>query len=232
MIFPTTSRLRGPRRWVLPLVAAAALLLLPGLSRADFTVNVQSVIAAAGSSNNALDITLTNSGPSAITVGGFAFEITTASSLLSFTAVNTGTTTATYIFNGHSLFGPDISNPPPALPGQTLDAADDYATPNQGFSVAANSTVGLGHVIFDVSSLASPGPISIALTGFPTSNFSDAAGRDITTANNTQFVGGTVTVRSVPEPTSLTLVALGGAGLVALRLRCQRRLSMTISRAE
>jgi hypothetical protein len=149
-----------------------------------------------------------------VTVGGFAFQISVGlSSALTFTAVDTSTTPS-YIFAGHSTFGPDISNQPPNLPGKTLAAEDNYNVALSGISLAAGSTVGLGDVHFNLSTAAS-GSILITLAAFPLTNFADASGHDITTSVGTVLSNGTVTVGSttVPEPSSLamtgTFLAIG-----------------------
>ena len=194
--------------------AAAALLttLAPAGARAGLIMAVQSVSASAGSTNDVLNLTLTNTGPSAVTIGGFSFQIG-AGSGVTFTSVDT-TTTPAYIFAGHSTFGPDISNSPPNLPGLNLAAGDTYATFGSGFSlgVGAGNAVGLGRVHFNVSTGAS-GSIPITLAGFPSSNLSNANGVDITQSSGTTFTSGTVTVLgiAVPEPSSLALGAFAVA---------------------
>jgi hypothetical protein len=179
----------------------------PSRAHAGFVFNVESVSATAGSMNDKLDVTLTNTGSSAVTIGGFAFEIS-AGSGVTFTAVDISTTTVPYIFAGNSGFGPDISNQPPNLPGNMLAALDFYATPGLGISLAAGETVGLGDVHFNVSLTAS-GPVAISFLGYPDTNLSDAAGNNISLTGST-LTGGTITVTpsSVPEPTSLAMTAI------------------------
>ncbi len=182
------------------LILSAAFLLsaiAPTSARAGFTFTVQSVSATAGSLNNTLNVTLTNTGSSAVTVGGFAFEIV-AGSGVTFTSVDISTTLP-YIFAGQSGFGPDISNQPPNLPGNTLAALDFFSTFGSGISLGAGSTVGLGDVHFNVASTATS-PISITFAAPPVTNLSDAAGHNISLATGTTFTGGTVTMQYDPRP--------------------------------
>jgi hypothetical protein len=212
-------RLRQPGA-VLGLAAAAILALAPDASAA-LVVNIQSVSASAGSTGNALDVTLQNTGTSAVSnIGAYAFEITVPSnSAITFTAVNTSTTTFNYIFAGTSFFQNvvpgGISVQPPNLPGQTLEA-QDITTSTSGITLNANSSLGLGHILFNVA----PGAASGAVTVTPApnaiatnlSNVSDAP-LTLNTLNS-----GTITIQggaAVPEPSSLLLALLAAATLSA-----------------
>src|SRR6516162_6282580 len=93
-------------------VALAGLLALALATnaRASLIITVQSVTAAAGSNGNAFDVTLTNTGPSSVTVGSFTINLVApASAPIAFTAVNISTASAPYIFAGHSTSGPNIA---------------------------------------------------------------------------------------------------------------------------
>ncbi len=183
------------------------------LGRASLLMNIQPVSDAAGTTGDTLDVTLTNTGPSSVTIAGFTFGIGVGTSNLTFTGVTDGTTTATYIFSGNSLFGPDISQQPPNLPGQTLEASDLWASIGTGATVGTGATAGLGHVTFNLAAATPSGPISVNFIPADDS-LSDAAGAALAfTANN-----GTVTVTrggtSTPEPgtfafAAVALVALG-----------------------
>ncbi len=188
------------------LIVAACVLFLLGsaTARADVILSGQPVTAAAGSSGNSLDIELTNSGPSAITVGGFSFGISVANPAINFTDANTSTTDP-YIFAGDSLFGPDLTGP---TRGQSLTAVDVFDIPLSGVTVGAGTTVGLGHVLFDVAGTATAGAFPVSFASFPTSGLSDAIANNISidTFSKGQI---TITATAVPEPSSLLPLLVG-----------------------
>lgn len=191
------------------MLCAAAFLGLAGLGRAALIMNVQSVTDAAGSTGDTLDVTLTNTGSGAVTVGGFSFGLSVGTTDLSFTGVSTGTTSATYIFGANSLFGPDISVQPPNLPGQTLDAQDIDAL-FTGSSVGAGATVGLGHITFNLSAGAVAGPITLSFIPVGDS-LSDQNGTALAFSTGT----GSVTVTSAtPEPATSLMVGVALTGIL------------------
>lgn len=192
------------RRWLPLLYAAAIMAFAVPPARATFIITVGNATAAAGSTGNSFDVTLTNTGNTAQTFGAFSFEITAGSPNITFTSATTATND-TYIFNGDSAFGPTLSS----TPGQSLTASDASASGN-GDSVAAGATVGLGHIFFDVAPGTSPGPILVTLSGNPGTSLADAN----FPANNIPFTGvnGTITVTgfaATPEPATLTYCLAG-----------------------
>jgi hypothetical protein len=214
----TNRSAKGILSLCLPAIAAAAALLSCSVARAQIliTVSAENVTAAAGSTGDALDITLTNGGPGSVTIGAFAFEVTVPSTDITLTGVTTGTT-AVYVFSGESLFGPGIGIP---VSGQDMMASD--VSSGAGTTVGSGATVGLGHLVFDVAGSAS-GVYPVSLVAFPATSLSDpnSGNIDITILNN-----GSITVTggrsNVPEPGSLALLG----GLVApggLLLRRRRR---------
>src|SRR5580700_7708340 len=91
-------------------------------ARASIVVSVEPslVTAGAGSSANSLEILLMNTGPSAVSVGTFLFEISTANPDIGFTGTTTATTLAPYIFADDSEFGPNLA----VSTGQSMLAFD------------------------------------------------------------------------------------------------------------
>jgi len=180
------------------MLAAFSTLLASGPARGgNLIVSVESVTANAGSTGDALDITLTNTGTSAVTVGGFSFEVSVATTNVTFTEANISTTVAPYIFQGSSLFGPVIST----STGQSLMASDLFVTIGSGASLGAGTEVGLGHLLFNVSAIAHSGPVMVSLVA-PTTTLSDPSGGNIVIDN---LNNGTITVESsvIPEPSTL-----------------------------
>ena len=169
-------------------------------ARADIILAADFVSATVGSAGNGLDVTLTNSGASALAIGGFDFTISTSNTNITFTGTDISTAFP-YIFAGDSVFGPIINT---LGAGQSMDGAD-FASSTLGNFIAAGATVGLGHVLFDVSPTAIPGSFSVLLATFPGSSLADPAGNNI--AINT-FTNGNITITSpttVPEPASIVL---------------------------
>jgi hypothetical protein len=186
----------------------AAVGMLPASIEAGTVFAVQSTGAVPGSTGNGLDVVLETT--SILDIGAFAVEVTTTDPDIKFTGATTGTS-ATYVFSGSSLFGPDIGTTIP--PSQIFDASDlSVTTPT-----AISGTVGLAHFTFDVANNATPGPFSISLTALGNS-LSGPTGDDIpiTTLEN-----GTITIAaptSVPEPSAMGLSAIALAtGLLAFR---------------
>jgi hypothetical protein len=215
------SKLRFTARYRRPgfVLAAgvAACLLSPSTARASSIVSIESVNVAAGSSGNGIDVELTNSGPSAVTIGGFSFEISIANMDISFTGANTSTAAA-YIFGTDSLFGPDLAGP---SSGQSLAVSDVFSIFFSGATLDAGTTVGLGHVLFDVSPNAASGSFSVDLALFPSTSLSDESGNNVPIDT---LVSGRITITAaegdvVPEPSSLLLLASGVAAMAGIARR-------------
>ena len=178
-------------------------------ARADLIVTAQSVSANAGSTGNTLEVYLMNTGPSAVDVAGFSFEVSTASSDINFTSASVTTTPDAYIFAGNSLFGPVIS----VNSGQTLDASDINAAGST--TVGAGSTWGLGEVSFDVAPGTAAGPYSVVFGPFPATGLSDLNANNLSIGS---LINGQITVNgttSVPEPSGFLLLITGAVGLYA-----------------
>jgi hypothetical protein len=205
-------------RFLLP--AAAALLLFAPATRADgLDVSIAPAISAsAGSTGNAFDVLLTNTGTSAVTLGAFSFGITTADTDITFTNADTATA-APYVFAGDSFVDMNgLTLYVNSLPGQTVEASD-LSNSGAGESIASGATVALGNILFDVAPGATPGAFAVTFEDFPTTSFSDASG------NNLDFTAesGTITITSntatVPEPATGGLVICALALVFLLRRR-------------
>jgi hypothetical protein len=187
--------------------AILCLLITVQPARADLQFSVPSFNVSPGSSG-AFDVTLTNTGLTAVQIGGFSFDLLTTSPPITFTDATTGTSIA-YIFVGNSLFGPDIV----LTTGAELVASDNVYTPASYYSLAGGATVGLGHVTYFVASDAQPGPFDITFTSLGSgTSLSDSGGGNLPVT----VVEGQV---QVPEADALSTLAtlLGAAGLILSR---------------
>jgi len=185
-------------------------------------MNVQSVTDAAGSTGDTFDVTLINTGTPVI-IAGFSFGLNVGTSDLMFTGVSTGTTTAPYIFDSQSLFGPDISVQPPALPGQTLEAEDIFATISSGATIGTGVTVGLGEVTFNLDPGTPSGGIPLSFISADGS-LTDQNGNPIafSTEDGTVTVTGTA---AAPEPAMSGFLCTVLIGLIGAFHLLRRRAS-------
>ena len=201
--------------WV-ALAGLAIGLVGPAPARAGLIVTVGSAAAAAGSTNDFLDVILQNTGPSAVTVDAFTFLFTTSNTFVTFTSANISTV-STYIFAGNSLLGPTISIP--SEPNAQTMNAGDVANVGNGTVIASGATLGLGHVLFNVAGNASAGLASLVLdTSTLGTSLSDSAGNliPITTENNGQI---NITASASPEPSTFVPLALLLVTAAGARLR-------------
>ena len=212
----TTWKSSRKGAWLLSLAAALALsAAMPATTRAAVILTVQTVQSTAG----AFDVFLTNTGPSAVKIDAFAFEISVNNAQINMTQANISTTVVPYIFDSQSLFGPIIST----STGQTLDASDAYAISGSDVSIPAIGMVGLGHVLFSITgTLTSPATVTINSNPLIT-NLADK-GNPVTIDS---FVAGTIIppTTGVPELSTTVLVSLmaGASGVVCLGRRLRRK---------
>ena len=183
---------------------------------ADLVVSVSSAAVNPGTANDVLDVTLLNTGNSAVTVLAFSFGLSVNSPDITFSEATISTGTP-YIFAGHSLFGPDIGS----AAGQSLTASDLFDIAGSGAVVGAGGSVGLGQVLFDVAANAASGVFAVSLSAPETSL------ADPTTANLPiqSLVDGQISIAaqpSVPEPSAVFGITISLAAL-AMRLRRTRR---------
>ncbi len=210
----------------LAIVSTLAALVLcaarPAAAAINLALSPATATVAAGSDDDAFDVTLTNTGPSSIDVAAFAFEFSTSSSYIDFTGATTSTTAAPYIFAGSSLFGPNITA---SATGGTLEASD-ISILSSGVTVAAGSTVGLGHILFNVSSLAPASVVPVTFEAYPSTSLTGPTGNNITInallSGDIDIQPGTMPV--VPEPSMIMIYSVGiGLAAVSQVLRKMHR---------
>jgi len=201
----------------LVLMAVAAGFLWGGTpcQAAGLLISAPAVNAAAGSSG-AFDVTITNTNGTNGTsydVAGDTVELgLTGPSGVNFTGVSIATAD-TYIYAVSATTQGSVFSYS-TFPGTVLETFD-FDVSSVGFrEIDPGQTFGLVHVTYSVAAGAAPGTGS--LTFGPDTSLSDPTG-----ANIADFTApaGSFTVSSVPEPSSLILLA---AGVVAVSL-CRAR---------
>ena len=204
------------------LVAAVALLAMPGVSFAMFVVSSQVVNATPGSTGF-VEVTLTNNFLDAKTLSGFSLEVDLAPSGVTFTGVDETTSTAPYVFGaeGFGLLSFDL------FPNTHFEANDLSGSMDGFVTLAAGQTVGLLRAAFSVAGGAADGLREISFVPGVTSEFVDGVNFDSYADTDIQFQNGGINVQggaaAVPEPTSLSLFAMSSFGLAYLARR--RRLT-------
>lgn len=196
------------------LAVSGLCLALWGPAQADpITLSTPTLIATPGGVGLSFDVSLDNPG-AAFNLGSFALEISTTYTKITFEE-STTVTVAPYVFAGDSFdntFLTGVSST--SSPGQTLQAFD--ATADAGnVLVPANSTVGLAHVIFNVSPGAAPG--TTATIAFDLSGGNSLSQANFTPITIDGFQDGAIDV--VPEPSTTLLFATGLAWLMVRRAR-------------
>lgn len=191
-------------------------------ARAQMIMGITTNSFTPGSSTNSLDVTLTNTGASPTTIAGFSFEITAASNNVTFESVTDNTVSGAYIFAGNSSFGPNIELNAVSNSGQTISGADNFKTPSEGTTLAANQTLGLGNVQFALSPFTPLKPINITFTSYPTTSVSDSNANNIPVSSGSAAhppqIGPPTSVPELP-PTALVVTGLLlGVGVPLRRL--------------
>jgi hypothetical protein len=188
--------------WISALLAAALILSTAFPTCAGIIVSVESVSANQGTTGNALEVDVQNTGAS-VDIASFSFEISVAAgSGVTFTGADINTVANVYIFAGNSAQGPNIDT----LTGTTLDASDNAASGST--TLGTNSTLALGRVFFDVATSAPVGPVTVSFTPFPSTSLTDPNLNDIpidTLNSGTITISGTI----VPEPSALVSATTG-----------------------
>lgn len=207
--------------------ACALAMLLGGMQlHASLILSAGSVNVLAGSTGNTIDISLTNTGPASLVIGGFSLQVSVSGTAVTFNSVSDATASP-YIFAGHSAFGPDIAT---NVSGQMASASDLFDVPLSGTTVDAGTTFGLADIIFSVAPQTPPGTYPVTIGVFPSSSISDPGGNNISINSLTT---GQITITGVPEPgpffeTGMTLLLALPALLIRRRLRfLRRKLAMT-----
>jgi hypothetical protein len=202
----------------LVLMAVAAGFLWGGTpcQAAGLLISAPAVNAAAGSSG-AFDVTITNTNGTNGTsydVAGDTVELALGPSGVNFTGVSIATAD-TYIYAVSATTQGSVFSYS-TFPGTVLETFD-FDVSSVGFrEIDPGQTFGLVHVTYSVAAGAAPGTGS--LTFGPDTSLSDPTGANITDFS-VQAGSFTVTSTSIPEPSSLILLAVGGVSVLFWRAR-------------
>jgi hypothetical protein len=205
---PARSPAVPSRLAVVPLLAALALLALAAPSRAGLVLIAQDSATKPGGTG-AFDVSLENEASStqSVTVGGFSVDLKLANTnAVTFTAINANTS-LTYIFTSSGSFG-FLG----AVSGGGIEATgNDLALPPaDGVTLAPGTSFGLAHILYQAAAdAAGTVPVPFVSIGAGTS-LADAAGQPITSFTTRDAI-----ISVVPEPSGLTLLALGFAASMA-----------------
>src|SRR5580704_14160015 len=130
---------------------------------ASLIITVGSTTVNANSTLDSFDVTLMNTGPSAVTIYSTDVDLTTTNAAITFTDA-TVSTDVTYIFAGNSLLGPDILGNTGSAP-PSLSAGVVWGGGGAGFVLNSGVTVGLARVFFNVGNAS--GSASVTLVPSP-----------------------------------------------------------------
>lgn len=208
----------------LMLILAAAAALAPTASAAViFSIVPITPIAHPGDTGDALEVLLTNTGPSAISVASFTFGVTTkpVDSDITFTSADFSTSD-TYIFFGNS-FDQSVPTSLNVTSGTSLTASDTTADAT-AVTINSGGSFALGRVLYNVALSAAPGSFTADFTTNPGDNsLADASEANVPIDN---LVSQTIPIQQVvPEPGTPLLVM--GAMLVLAALRRAKALSQS-----
>jgi hypothetical protein len=199
---------------------------LSGVARAGFlSIVVQSTSAMPGATGS-FDVDLVNNSSSPVSILGFSVDVLLSDiTNVTFTAMD-NSTTAHYIFSITGSFGSGFQSG--ILP---QEATGTDVSAGGGQFVAPGETWGLAHVSYLVNPAAPPGTV-VPMFLEQSPQFFASGGTSLTdpSGNPVSFKGlgtnGTITVEgtaAAPEPASLTLAAIGAAGLAGYGWRKRRR---------
>lgn len=209
------ERIRRPRRARLSaaLAALALTLLLSTGARAGLVIKLQpaSTTAAAGSSNNVLEVVLINDSSDSLTLSAFNVTLSVpAGAGVTFTGGD-ASTSLPYVFAGNSV-GFLFVNPSGANTADVSDLADDTMQ-----LIPGNSTLGLGRIFFSVDAVAVPDVYTVSIE--PATSLTGGGPNFDPLPFTSEGAEITVTVAAVPEPSTLALsaTAIALAGVAWLR---------------
>jgi hypothetical protein len=221
---------RSAAKRLLPLLVAGVLSAPAAWAGVIYSIQMDTLNPAPGTTGDAFDVLLTNTGPSSLDIAAFSFGVFTADTDITLTEADVSTVVSSYVFAGNSFVVAFLGSPVISITSgaQTLTANDTTNTPSSFVVVGAGSTVDLGRVLFNVAANAGPQTFTISFTGSPgvnnlNNNLSDQNG-DAISVDSLDSVNFSDT-QAVPEPgTAVPLLAgLTCLWMFSRRLRSGRR---------
>lgn len=213
VVFP-----RRPRfAWTLGL-ALALTAVCSASSSADLIMAVDTIQGPTGGVGS-FEVSLTNTGPSDVTVGGFSIQLNVGAGV-QFTGVSTATAANPYIFlgTGTGSVDPNFKFSTDTFPNSSFTASDtEWADPTNGIKVTSGAVFGLALVTYSVVDPYLSGDVPISFL-FPGTSLSDP--NSVSLTFNTQ--GGVIHLRGVPEPSSVAMTVIGFAAIALVRIRRRR----------
>jgi hypothetical protein len=209
---------RNGRRIVMSVLAA---MLLPcATTRAGLILEVnQPDGVIPNGATYSFDISLTNAGPTAVSIQSFVFWLFAQTNDTGVTFDSVTSHVNGYIFTGQSIYGPDITVP--SSDGQMIGARD-FSTRRGGVRVGAGETVDIGRVYFTpLYGEAGIGDISFLADRTSVVDTS-GAGLGLTLVNRQFNIPGFVAAPEPSLPAMLGGLALAGVGRFWRRRRRSR----------
>jgi hypothetical protein len=191
-----------------------------------YSIDPATLSAHAGDVGDSFDVLFTNHGPDALLVAAFDFEVSVADTDITLTGADFSTNSSPYIFAGDSS---DQINSFPltyvnvdGYSPQILDASD-LTNDSAGATVAPGASADLGRVLFNVANPAQTGSFAVTFTGEVTNvaHANNLANTDFVGITVDSFSGATISVSSVPEPSSLLAAFALPFVLLFRRVRCR-----------
>jgi hypothetical protein len=202
-------------------VFLAALTIGPGSASAEMVLSLvpANPTVMAGSTGNILELQLMNTGnntPDSNNVAATSFDILTSNPNIVFTSATTGTS-APYIFPD-SAFGPTIST----STGTEIIGSDIDGTPGEPGVTVGLSPVGVAEIYYNVLAGAAPGSFTVMYSPTGGTSLSDTNGQNYTTVTMNTATINIIAATSVPEPSGVVLLSLGGAAVLVAARKARR----------
>jgi hypothetical protein len=208
LILNHRRRLRGTLASLIVFLGAVA---TDAQCRADLVLLAPNLIVAPGSSGS-FDVLVTSTGGTFAVASDIVELSLTGLSGVSFTGVSIATVTP-YIYGANSATTQGSAFTFSSFPGTTFETFD-FLFPSGAQTIAPGDTFGLVNVQYSVAANAILGA-SGALTFGPDTSLADATG------NNVLFTpqSGSITIAgaTIPEPSSVLMLAIGLAGVCCFR---------------